>query len=145
MIEWDSYKHIPRMLYCGHTICEICLCNILESNLRVQKEFFCPSCMTSHLNIKTIDDIKNLIKNISLLRICEKMELRRSILSSSITSSRNNLDISLHSSFRNLNKNSNKNYEKNYNNNYNNNIDDLMIKNRVGVNPFMKNKVILYF
>jgi hypothetical protein len=127
MIEWDSNKHIPRMLYCGHTICEICLCNILEANLKLQKEFFCPSCMTSHSNIKTIDDIKNLIKNISLLRICEKMELRRSILSSSIASSKNNLDISLHNSFRNFNKN-------NYNYYYN---------SREGINPFLKNKVFL--
>ena len=89
MIEWDSYKHIPRMLYCGHTICEICVVNILDSNIKKEKEFFCPSCMTPHPNIKTMDDIKNLIKNINLLRICEKIEIRKSILSSSITSSKN--------------------------------------------------------
>lgn len=99
LIEWDTYKHIPRMLYCGHTICEICLINIFNTNKLNGKEFFCPSCMTPHINIKSIEDIKNLIKNINLLRICEKIEIKKSILSSSIASSKN-LDMS-HNSLRN--------------------------------------------
>lgn len=93
LIEWDTQNHIPRMLYCGHTICEICLINIFTTNKSKDKDFFCPTCMTPHKHIKTTNDIKNLIKNINLLRICEKIELRKSILSSSISSSKN-LDVS---------------------------------------------------
>jgi hydrogenase maturation factor len=124
MIEWDSYKHIPRMLYCGHTICEICLFDILDSNIRIGKEFFCPSCMTPHINIKTKEDIKNLIKNISLMRICEKLELRKNILSSSIKSSKN-FDISFQNSLKINNNNENKNLQNFH-------------------NPFLNNKVLIF-
>jgi hypothetical protein len=122
LILRDSYKHIPRMLYCGHTICEICLCNILDSNIKIGKEFFCPSCITPHTNIKTKEDIKNLIKNISLMRICEKIELKKTILSNSIASIKN-LDISLQNSLK--------------FNNFNNDNRNLQQFN----NPFLNNKV----
>ena len=30
--EWDNKKHIPRILSCGHSICEECLSKIIEQS-----------------------------------------------------------------------------------------------------------------
>jgi hypothetical protein len=91
LVEWDSVIHIPRILSCGHTICEVCLLGmlkkakplpiILERNNNANKsEMFCPSCMKKQPEISNEEDIKKLIKNINLLRITEKIESKKNFL-----------------------------------------------------------------
>ena len=89
LVEWDNKIHIPRMLNCGHTICELCLVNIFDTNKNKANILFCPSCMNPLPNIKKIEDIKNLIKNINLLRISEKIESKINLLTNSMTSLKN--------------------------------------------------------
>ena len=44
-------------------------------------DFFCPNCMSKQKEITKEEDIKALIKNFNLLRIVEKIEARKSVLS----------------------------------------------------------------
>jgi hypothetical protein len=69
---------IKRLLNCGHSLCEICLLALFQKAKRVAKEFICPTCNTIHKEIKSEEDVKNLIKNFNLLRIVEKIEKRMS-------------------------------------------------------------------
>ena len=80
MLEWDSQKKIPRLLSCGHTFCEVCLISILNSANSKGSDLFCPNCMAKHKDIKKEEDIKNLIKNFNLLRIVEKIESRKTVI-----------------------------------------------------------------
>ena len=101
LIEWDVVVHIPRILSCGHTICEACLISMLKSATSKNTEMFCPSCMKKQKKIKDEEDIKKLIKNINLLRISEKIESRKSSNCQSFLTSRDNLNFSIFS--KNLN------------------------------------------
>ena len=78
LIYWDSTEHIPRLLSCGHSFCQICLMNILKKSIQNKTLFRCPTCNSVQKNIKTEKDIQNLIKNYNLLEISDKIEERRS-------------------------------------------------------------------
>ena len=54
---------------------------MLNSALLKKTDFFCPNCMGKQKDITKEDDIKALIKNFNLLRIVEKIEARKSVLS----------------------------------------------------------------
>jgi len=66
------------LLACGHTFCEICLIKILNKNWG---DLTCPTCQAKFKNIQCESDIKSLIKNYNLLRIVDKLESRKSIIS----------------------------------------------------------------
>jgi hypothetical protein len=91
LIEWDSVRHIPRILSCGHTICEECLLSMFDKN---NSEMFCPSCMTKQASIKCAEDIRGLIKNINLLRISEKLDSRKNCMNSITSFNNTNLSMS---------------------------------------------------
>ena len=78
LIYWDSTEHIPRLLSCGHSFCQVCLTKTLEKSIKNNTLFHCPTCNAVQKNIKTEKDIKNLIKNYNLLEISDKIEERRS-------------------------------------------------------------------
>jgi hypothetical protein len=86
LIEWDVNVHIPRILSCGHTICEACLISMFKKSKT--NELFCPSCMKKQKEIVDETDIKKLIKNICLLRIAEKIESRKTAMSQSFLTGR---------------------------------------------------------
>lgn len=88
LIEWDSLIHIPRILSCGHTLCEVCLTSMLKLAKSKNTDLFCPSCMCKQKEIESEGDIRKLIKNINLLRIAEKIETRKSIVSQSFMNSK---------------------------------------------------------
>jgi hypothetical protein len=90
LIEWDPIIHIPRLLACGHTLCESCLISILKMAKSKNTDFFCPNCMNKQKEIKEEKDIKLLVKNINLLRIVEKIETRKSIMQQSFCGGANN-------------------------------------------------------
>jgi hypothetical protein len=96
LIEWDSVVHIPRLLSCGHTLCESCLISILKMARSKSTDFFCPNCMNKQKEIREEKDIKSLVKNINLLRIVEKIETRKSNMQlSSFCGNNTRLDQSL--------------------------------------------------
>jgi hypothetical protein len=97
LIEWDAAVHIPRILSCGHTICEACLISMFRKAKSKESEMFCPSCMKKQKHINEENDIKNLIKNINLLRITEKIESRKTSMFQSFLTNRDNLNISMFS------------------------------------------------
>lgn len=71
LISWDCSEHIPRLLSCGHTFCQICLLSIFKKAQSNQRQFFCPTC-NSVQNITKEEDIYKLIKNYNLLELMEK-------------------------------------------------------------------------
>lgn len=73
LIQWDSNEHIPRLLSCGHTFCQVCLKLILKKAKSNKRKFFCPTCNAIQSIIKD-DDINRLIKNYNLLELTEKSE-----------------------------------------------------------------------
>jgi hypothetical protein len=83
LIEWDTKFHVPRILSCGHTICEACLLSMFKISKGKGTNMFCPSCMGKQNDILEEGDISKLIKNINLLRIVEKMEMRKTGLKQS--------------------------------------------------------------
>ena len=78
--EWDNKKHIPRILSCGHSICEQCLKAIVLKNN--QGNFECPTCRRIQTNLKSLDDIQKLKKNISLMKIYDKVDQHKDNLMS---------------------------------------------------------------
>jgi hypothetical protein len=97
--NWDSDIYIPRILTCGHTFCEFCLKRIISS----KKIIKCPSCQLTINDIQNENEIKNLIKNINLLQIAEKLSHSRnnndshSNMTSIRGSNNNNFNLSLSS------------------------------------------------
>ena len=42
--EYDETEHKPKMLFCGHTLCHVCIGTLYQGNQEVQ----CPKCMQVH-------------------------------------------------------------------------------------------------
>lgn len=58
--EWDNKKHVPRILSCGHSICEECLSKIIGESK--DKGVNCPTCNVAQMDLKSVDDINKLKK-----------------------------------------------------------------------------------
>lgn len=102
MLEWNTDTRIPRLLQCGHTFCQTCLLSLLSSSQKKGTDFFCPNCMAKHKEIRNESAILSLIKNFHLLRIAEKIEIRKTIIKNSIDESK--LDESMMSTISNRKK-----------------------------------------
>lgn len=63
---YDDENAIPRVLSCGHTVCEACL---VELPPRFPNTIRCPAC-TQLVNFSSKQGVNALPKNIDLLRLC---------------------------------------------------------------------------
>ena len=84
LIDWDSKYNIPKILPCGHTVCLTCIKGIFNTCKKRNNNFLCPICKYNlSIKLKTEKDIENLLSNITLLNIVEKLENRRELLNNS--------------------------------------------------------------
>lgn len=82
--EWDNKKHVPRILSCGHSICEECLSKIIGESK--DKGVNCPTCNVAQMDLKSVDDINKLKKNAFIIRIYDKVESnKKNLMSMSFT------------------------------------------------------------
>ena len=71
---WDTETHIPKILACGHTICQNCIYEISKKILSKEEKLFkCPICNYEIMTITTKEDILDLKKNLSLLNLVDKV------------------------------------------------------------------------
>ena len=71
---WDTETHIPKILACGHTICQNCIYEISKKLLdKEEKLFKCPICNYEIMTITTKEDIMDLKKNLSLINLVDKV------------------------------------------------------------------------
>jgi len=70
--EWNSATCIPKMLPCGHSLCNKCLSALFVPFVLPQKggSVQCPTCMESH-TFKSASALEKLIKNFTLLSLVE--------------------------------------------------------------------------
>ena len=71
---WDTETHIPKILACGHTICQNCIYEISKELLAKEEKLFkCPICNYEIMTITTKEDIMDLKKNLSLINLVDKV------------------------------------------------------------------------
>lgn len=71
---WDTETHIPKILACGHTICQNCIYEISKELLSKEEKLFkCPICNYEIMTITTKEDIMDLKKNLSLINLVDKV------------------------------------------------------------------------
>ena len=71
---WDTETHIPKILACGHTICQNCIYEISKKLLSKEEKLFkCPICNYEIMTITAKEDIMDLKKNLSLLNLVDKV------------------------------------------------------------------------
>ena len=76
---WDTETHIPKILACGHTICQNCIYEISKKIISKEEKFFkCPICNYEIMNITTKEDVIDLKQNLSLLNIVDKVSINKS-------------------------------------------------------------------
>ena len=70
--EWNSGTCIPKMIPCGHSLCNKCLTALFVPFVSPQKggSVQCPTCMESH-TLKSASALEKLIKNFTLLSLVE--------------------------------------------------------------------------
>ena len=118
---WDTENHIPKILACGHTICQNCIYEISKNILsKDEKLFKCPICNSEIMTITSKEDILDFKKNASLLDLVDKVTITKNKVN---ISNNNSMSMSFQlnkSSFlfndSSMNMNS-KNYEANICNN----------------------------
>ena len=70
---WDTENHIPKILACGHTICQNCIYEMSKKILSKEEKLFkCPICNYEIMTIATKEDILDLKKNVSLINLVDK-------------------------------------------------------------------------
>ena len=75
LCHWDLEVHIPKILQCGHTVCQACLLSMLnESNSSGNQSFRCPVCQDENQSLRSKSDISNLKENQILMSIADKVE-----------------------------------------------------------------------
>ena len=71
---WDTETHIPKILACGHTICQNCIYEISKQLLSKEEKLFkCPICNYEIMTITTTEDVLDLKKNLSLINLVDKV------------------------------------------------------------------------
>ena len=74
LCPWDTETHIPKILACGHTICQNCIYEISKNILsKDEKLFKCPICNYEIMTITSKEDILDFKKNASLLDLVDKV------------------------------------------------------------------------
>ena len=90
---WDTETHIPKILACGHTICQNCIYEMSKKILSKEEKFFkCPICNYEIMSIATKEDVLDLKKNVSLLNLADKVSMNKSRLNIS-----NNISLTMSS------------------------------------------------
>ena len=87
---WDTETHIPKILACGHTICQNCIYEISKILLSKEDKIFkCPICNYEIKTITTTEDFLDLKKNLSLINLVDKVtnSKNRSNISNNISMS----------------------------------------------------------
>ena len=116
---WDTETHIPKILACGHTICQNCIYEISKKLLSQEEKLFkCPICNYEIMTITTKEDIMDLKKNLSLINLVDKVannksRVNMSNISMSMSANLNNSSICANESSMNINS---KDYENNMSN-----------------------------
>ncbi len=77
----NLFRIFVRLLSCGHTFCEYCILAIIKKAQSKDTEVLCPNCKSSQTSLANPDEVKKLMKNYNLIRIVEKMEIRKSQIS----------------------------------------------------------------
>ena len=76
---WDTENHIPKILACGHTICQNCIYEMSKKILSKEEKLFkCPICNYEIMTITTKEDVLDLKKNVSLLNLVDKVSSTKS-------------------------------------------------------------------
>jgi hypothetical protein len=79
LCPWDTETHIPKILACGHTICQNCIYEISKKLLSQEEKLFkCPICNYEIMTITTKEDIMDLKKNLSLINLVDKVATNKS-------------------------------------------------------------------
>ena len=88
---WDTETHIPKILACGHTICQNCIYEMSKKILSKEEKLFkCPICNYEIMTITTKEDVLDLKKNLNLLNLVDKVASNKSRLNIS-----NNISLSM--------------------------------------------------
>ena len=78
LCQWDLEVHIPKILPCGHTVCQACLLSLLnQSNLSELSNIKCPLCQDDHQTLSSKEDISNLKENQLLISITDKIKNKK--------------------------------------------------------------------
>ena len=76
---WDTETHIPKILACGHTICQNCIYELSKKLLSKEEKLFkCPICNYEIMTITTKEDIMDIKKNLSLINLVDKVAFTKS-------------------------------------------------------------------
>lgn len=76
---WDTENHIPKILACGHTICQNCIYEMSKKILSKEEKLFkCPICNYEIMNISTKEDVLDIKQNLSLLNLVDKVSINKS-------------------------------------------------------------------
>ena len=86
--QWDFEVHIPKILPCGHTVCQACLLSILNQSMASSElsNLKCPICQDEHQTISSKEDISNLKENQLLISMADKIENKKKELNINNTS-----------------------------------------------------------
>ena len=117
---WDTETHIPKILACGHTICQNCIYEISKKLLAKEEKLFkCPICNFEIMTITNKEDIMDLKKNLSLLNLVDKVATTKNRanmsnnISMSMSAHLNTSSFLVNESSINMNINTTKEYDSN--------------------------------
>ena len=75
-LKWNTENIIPRILPCGHTICQSCILKQIKN--KSGQVFKCPNCDREINSLESPKDVLNLRKNSALLALIDKVQTYKS-------------------------------------------------------------------
>ena len=75
-LKWNTENIIPRILPCGHTICQSCIIKQIKN--KSGQVFRCPNCDREINSLESPKDVLNLRKNSALLALIDKVQTYKS-------------------------------------------------------------------